>query len=200
MSKGNDLAKELSLEVEQALYSDWGNFYAAITKYPCALFDKNGYIIIGSEEDIEKNNIKVGVRTNVPRKISSLSNYVLIKAILARAAEEIDEAEYREGSVSKITVNRYERDRNARKACLEHYGYKCYACGVNLENIYGEIAKGFIHVHHETPISIIKEEYQLNPIEDLKPICPNCHSIIHLTNPPMSIAELQSMLNKNRNS
>lgn len=200
MSKGNDLAKELSLEVEQALYSDWGNFYAAITKYPCALFDKNGYIIIGSEEDIEKNNIKVGVRTNVPRKISSLSNYVLIKAILARAAEEIDEAEYREGSVSKITVNRYERDRNARKACLEHYGYKCYACGVNLENIYGEIAKGFIHVHHETPISTIKEEYQLNPIEDLKPICPNCHSIIHLTHPPMSIAELQSMLNKNRNS
>ncbi len=200
MSKGNDLAKELSLEVEQALYSDWGNFYAAITKYPCALFDKNGYIVIESEEDIEKNNIKVGVRTNVPRKISSLSNYVLIKAILARAAEEIDEAEYREGFVSKITVNRYERDRNARKACLEHYGYKCYACGVNLENIYGEIAKGFIHVHHETPISIIKEEYQLNPIEDLKPICPNCHSIIHLTNPPMSIAELQSMLNKNRNS
>lgn len=200
MSKGNDLAKELSLEVEQALYSDWGNFYAAITKYPCALFDKNGYIIIESEEDIEKNNIKVGVRTNVPRKISSLSNYVLIKAILARAAEEIDEAEYREGSVSKITVNRYERDRNARKACLEHYGYKCYACGVNLENIYGEIAKGFIHVHHETPISTIKEEYQLNPIEDLKPICPNCHSIIHLTHPPMSIAELQSMLNKNRNS
>ena len=199
MSKGNNLAKELSLEVGQALYSDWGNFYAAITKYPCALFDKDGYIVINSKDDLRKNNIKVGKRTNIPHKISSLEGYQLTKAILARVAEEVDEAEYKEGSVQQVTVNRYERDRKARKACVEHYGYNCSACGVNLEEIYGEIAKGFIHVHHEKPISSLKKEYRLDPINDLKPVCPNCHSIIHLSHPPISISELKAMLDVNDN-
>ena len=199
LSKGKELAKALSLKVEQALYSDWGNFYAAITRYPCALFDRNGYIIVWSEEDLERNGIKVGKRTNVPRKISSLPAYVLTKAILARAPDEISETEYVEGSVTKITVNRYERDRSARKACLDHYGYACSCCGIKLEEVYGEIAKGFIHVHHIKPISEIKEEYRLDPIKDLRPVCPNCHSIIHLSQPPMSISELKRVIKENKN-
>ena len=131
MSKGNDLAKALSLNVAQALYSDWGNFYAAITKYPCALFDRNGYVIIKKEENLIRNDIKIGKRTNVPHKISTLPGYVLTKSILAPVPEEVDDTEYIEGSVTKITVNRYERDRNARKACLNHYGYTCCCCGVS---------------------------------------------------------------------
>ena len=199
MSKGNELAKDLSLNVEQALYSDWGNFYAAITKYPCALFDRDGYIIINSMEDLERNNIKIGKRTNIPHKISSLPTYVLTKSILAAVAEEVPNKQYREGAVTKITVNRYERDRNARKACINHYGYECCACGVSLEAVYGEVAKGFIHVHHVKPIADVKEEYHLDPIEDLRPVCPNCHSILHLQNPPMSISELQSVIERYKN-
>jgi len=199
LSKGNELAKDLSLNVEQALYSDWGNFYAAITKYPCALFDRDGYIIINSMEDLERNNIKIGKRTNIPHKISSLPTYVLTKSILAAVAEEVPNKQYREGAVTKITVNRYERDRNARKACINHYGYECCACGVSLEAVYGEVAKGFIHVHHVKPIADVKEEYHLDPIEDLRPVCPNCHSILHLQNPPMSISELQSVIERYKN-
>ena len=199
MGKGNDLARDLSIDIEQALYSDWGNFYAAITKYPCALFDSGGYIILESEADLEKNNIKIGKRTNIPHKISSLSGYVLTKGILSTIAEEVSENEYKEGSVTKVTVNRYERDRNARKACIENYGYKCSACGTDLEEMYGEVAKGFIHVHHLTLISDIKKEYQLNPITDLIPVCPNCHSILHLSRPPISIADLKSIIETNKN-
>lgn len=198
MSKGNDLAKDLSLNVTQSLYSDWGNFYAAITKFPCALFDRNGYVIVNSEEDLARNDIKIGKRTNIPQKISSFPDYVLMKAILASVSEEVTDKSYIEGSVTKITVNRYERDRNARKACLNHYGYDCCVCGLKLEVIYGEIAKGFIHVHHVRPIAEVKEEYNLDPVEDLRPVCPNCHSILHLQNPPLSIAELKNIVESNR--
>ncbi len=199
MSKGNDLAQELSLEVAQALYSDWGNFYAAIKEYPCALFDRNGYVIINSEEDLIRYDIKIRKRTNVPHKIPSLPGYVLTKSILATSPEEIGDREYTEGSVAKIAVNRYERDRSARKACLNHYGYACVCCGIILENVYGDTAKGFIHVHHIRPIADIKREYKLDPIEDLKPVCPNCHSIIHLSKPPMTISELKSIIEKSKN-
>ncbi len=194
MRKGNQLTKELGLQVAQSLYSEWGNFYAAITKYPCVLFDKNGYFMVESENDLLPNNIKIGKRTNIPHKISSLPGYTLIKSIIAPIPEEITEQNYIEGSVTRVTVNRYERDRRARKACLDHYGYECVVCAVNLENVYGEIAKGFIHVHHVNPISEIKENYQLDPVKDLRPVCPNCHSIIHLKMPPVSISELTAII------
>ena len=87
----------------------------AITKFPCALFDRNGYVIVNSEEDLARNDIKIGKRTNIPQKISSFPDYVLMKAILASVSEEVTDKSYIEGSVTKITVNRYERDRSARK-------------------------------------------------------------------------------------
>jgi 5-methylcytosine-specific restriction protein A len=29
------------------------------------------------------------------------------------------------------------------------------------------------------PISTIGEEYQLDPVKDLVPVCPNCHAMLH---------------------
>lgn len=78
-----------------------------------------------------------------------------------------------------IKVNKYERDKEARDKCIASYGYKCQGYGTNLEEVYGEIAKDFIHVHHIIPLSQIKEEYKVNPEKDLVPVCPNCHAIIH---------------------
>ena len=42
--------------------------------------------------------------------------------------------------------------------------------GVDLVKIYGDIAEGFIHVHHLVPLSAIKEDYQLDPVNDLLPV------------------------------
>ncbi len=199
LSKGNALAKSLSLDVNQSLYSDWGNFYAEIKRYPCVLFDRNGYILINAEQDLAKYGIKVSKRTNIPQKISSLKDYVSITGVLAKAPEEISGNVFYEGSITRITVNRYERDRSARKACLDYYGYNCFSCGLNMERIYGSVAANFIHVHHEKPLSEIGENYLLNPISDLKPLCPNCHSIIHLKTPAMTISELKIILKVKKN-
>lgn len=101
-----------------------------------------------------------------------------------------------EGSVSKVLVNRYERDREARELCVEHYGPKCQVCGIDFESVYGDLGKGFIHVHHRKPISEIGESYKVNPIEDLVPICPNCHAMIHRYD-LLSIEELRDILEQN---
>jgi 5-methylcytosine-specific restriction enzyme A len=99
-----------------------------------------------------------------------------------------------EGAVRSVRVNAYKRNQRARIICIAHYGACCHICKLDLTTLYGDVAKGFIHVHHERPLSSIGERYLLNPIEDLKPVCPNCHAIIHLRTPPFSIEEVQELL------
>jgi predicted HNH restriction endonuclease len=101
-----------------------------------------------------------------------------------------------EGAKKQVVVNLYERDAKARKQCLEKYGYNCVVCGFNFEKVYGEIGKNFIHVHHIKPLSEINEEYKVNPIQDLRPVCPNCHAMIHKRKPAYSIEEIKNLLAK----
>lgn len=109
--------------------------------------------------------------------------------------EEIIEAEkYFEGALKKISVNIYERNPKARNECIEYYGPKCFICSFDFEEVYGNIGEGFIHVHHLKPISEIGKEYSLNPIKDLRPVCPNCHSMIHRKQPALSIEEVKERI------
>jgi 5-methylcytosine-specific restriction protein A len=63
--------------------------------------------------------------------------------------------------------------------------------------MYGDLGKGFIHVHHIVPISEIGTSYKVDPIKDLVPVCPNCHSMMHRLNPVITIADLKSIITKN---
>jgi predicted HNH restriction endonuclease len=103
---------------------------------------------------------------------------------------------FREGTTSQILVNAYERNPQARKKCIEHYGTSCFVCGFNFGKVFGQLGEGFIHVHHLKPISEIGQEYEINPIEDMRPVCPNCHAMIHRQTPLLSIEEVQSLLQK----
>lgn len=99
-----------------------------------------------------------------------------------------------EGARIESTVTRYERNSAARKECLDYYGYSCTVCGVNFEKVYGDIGKSYIHVHHEVEISTIGQEYEVDPINDLKPVCPNCHAMLHKRKPAYSIDELREII------
>lgn len=112
-------------------------------------------------------------------------------------AEEVAESEILiEGSTRTVVVNSYERNPIARRRCIEAHGTSCCICGLNFEERYGPAAAGFIHVHHLTPISRIGVEYEIDPVADLRPVCPNCHAVIHLRNPPYSIEEAKAMLQR----
>lgn len=109
--------------------------------------------------------------------------------------EEIrNDIKYFEGSVKQIVVNVYERNLEARRKCLICYGFNCFVCEFNFEEMYGKLGEGFIHVHHLKPLSEIGSNYELNPIKDLRPICPNCHAMLHKKNPPYSIIELKEII------
>jgi 5-methylcytosine-specific restriction protein A len=60
--------------------------------------------------------------------------------------------------------------------------------------MYGPDFEGYIHVHHCRPLCEIASDYQVNPVEDLRPVCPNCHAAIHRRTPPFSIDEMRAIL------
>jgi 5-methylcytosine-specific restriction protein A len=99
-----------------------------------------------------------------------------------------------EGTVRQALVNVYERNPAARAACIAHYGNTCQVCSFNFGKTYGQLGDGFIHVHHLKEISSIAKEYEVDPIEDLRPVCPNCHAMLHTSRPALSIEALKQIV------
>ena len=115
--------------------------------------------------------------------------------ISGRLSEEVAETPTLfEGAVSRVTVNAYERNPEARWRCIEHYGTSCCVCGFGFGAVYGEVAEGYIHVHHLRPLSEVGGQYVVDPVADLRPVCPNCHAVIHSTKPPRTIEQVQGMV------
>ena len=105
---------------------------------------------------------------------------------------------YPEGSVRPILVNSYERNAEARRKCVEHWGLRCLVCGFDFESAYGHRGEGYIHVHHVVPISEVGQRYMVDPINDLRPVCANCHAMIHRGSEPMQISELKRVIKHKR--
>lgn len=86
---------------------------------------------------------------------------------------------HKEGSLKQVTLNLYERSTFNRDKCIEKWGCQCYVCGLIFGEKYGEFAEGFIHVHHLNQLSKQGGERAVDPIHEMRPVCPNCHAMIH---------------------
>lgn len=121
--------------------------------------------------------------------------YACDEATSCRITEELsnDEIMY-EGAARTVSINAYERSPAARAKCIAHHGCRCVVCSFDFAQVYGELGRNFIHVHHIVPLSEIRREYEVDPIRDLVPICPNCHAIIHSTRPALKVEQLKGHL------
>ena len=102
----------------------------------------------------------------------------------------------REGAILEILRSVYVRDPNARRQCIDKHGPICCICKFSFEGRYKKVADGFIHVHHVRQLSNIRKEHKVDPIKHLRPVCPNCHAVLHMTNPAYSIEEVKSFLRR----
>ncbi len=107
---------------------------------------------------------------------------------------DVTRGPYPEGATRTITVNANERSAKARLECKEHYGTRCSICGFSFQKAYGDLAADYIHVHHLKPLHKIKAEYLVNPVRDMRPVCANCHAVIHLGGANRKIETVQKML------
>lgn len=132
------------------------------------------------------------------RKIQLQKFYQESEATEPVFPDEVDassELVLREGSIKQVLINVHERNTGARRICIGRYGTKCAVCGVDLGDIYGPEFSGKLHVHHLKPIGGTDDEHEIDPIRDLRPVCPNCHMIIHSRQgEPYTIDEVKNMM------
>ena len=74
-----------------------------------------------------------------------------------------------------------ERNRSLSEDAKKERGEKCEveACGKIPGARYGEIAKNLLEAHHIVPFSDLEENVELDPKEDFRVVCPDCHRAIH---------------------
>ena len=129
------------------------------------------------------------VKVDIPKFENKINAYKIT---------ESGAGEVKEGEEKTVTLSTYERNPVARKKCLEAHGTACAVCGMDFGKKYGPEFDGKIEVHHIVPISQIGKEYVIDPINDLVPVCPNCHTALHSKKGGgvYTVEELREMMGK----
>jgi 5-methylcytosine-specific restriction protein A len=157
--------------------------------------ERDPFTFAGSANQVEIfDTTPVKVRWRFRAVDGQLQEYIL--------PEEVDDedAAVFEGRRKSVFVNIYERDPTARRKCISHWKPICRACDFDFGAVYGNLGEGFIHVHHLKPLGEMREAYALDPIQDLRPVCPNCHAMLHRQQPALTIEELKAIIRKCRGS
>lgn len=98
---------------------------------------------------------------------------------LIRDYSELTSILVTEGKKTKVYSTRYERSTKNRQAAILIHGLNCKACGFNFEKKYGTLGHEFIEIHHKNPLYLNNTEINIDPRNDLVPLCSNCHRMIH---------------------
>jgi hypothetical protein len=96
-----------------------------------------------------------------------------------------------EGRKYQGIYTRYERSRSNRAIAIVVHGTTCAVCGFNFEQAYGETGAGYVEIHHRIPVHLMFEERVVDPIEELVPLCSNCHRMVHTQDPPITTDNLR---------
>lgn len=74
---GSKLLNEHGLNCEKGYFSKTGVPYQKPSEFPAVLFDKGGYLVLESAEDMLRiRGINVGKQVSIPRGLKSLPGYV----------------------------------------------------------------------------------------------------------------------------
>ena len=91
---------------------------------------------------------------------------------------------WREGAKKEVKLTLSERDPEIRREALKHYEKKCYCCDRKPK------VDSLLEIHHLNPIAEGERETTL---EDVIPLCANCHKAAHTEVPPIPIDKLREM-------
>lgn len=98
---------------------------------------------------------------------------------------DADYAPDTEGVEHQYNLTKKERNPELRRKCVEYYKQlwggriHCICCGFDFGKAYGKLGEGYIEVHHVNPHHTFEGEHMVDPVQDLIPLCSNCHSMIH---------------------
>ena len=104
----------------------------------------------------------------------------------------VSQSALKEGQEKFIQEYKYNyRNRRLVDDAKKRWKTSCWVCGFNFFDKYGDFGKDFIEIHHLLPIN---EGMRQTSTEDLRPICSNCHRMIHRKKKMLTIQELKEII------
>lgn len=109
-----------------------------------------------------------------------------------------------EGELTQKDTPTRRRSALLRRAAIQHYArpdgsLPCAVCGFDFRSRYGPLGEGYIQIHHETPLFQYEDEgveaFLPQAVKRVKPLCANCHSMIHRDRKhPLAVEALKALL------
>ena len=79
-NSGENLKRLWKIPAAQVRYHKDGKFFMPVDKFPAALCDPNGYVLLKTKEEYEKSLcLDIGSRVNVRNGIWKIPNYLRMK-------------------------------------------------------------------------------------------------------------------------
>lgn len=118
-----------------------------------------------------------------------------IREMENRVLKEVKVVEVKEGQryISEVTFRA--RNRALIEAKKANSDYRCEVCKMRFKEVYGGIGEGYIIAHHVNPIGSRKSASKTT-LDDIALVCANCHEMLHIIEPPMSISELRHRIKR----
>jgi hypothetical protein len=156
------------------------------------------YVKVDWDENFKPFTLDLGANQHTvlrlrDKHLIKISKMELNKTTLNENVDEFLE-EY-EGEQRKAEVSFRKRNQKLIDQKKNISDYRCEACGMSYEEVYGEIGKKYIIAHHKDPIGN-RNGASKTTMNDISLLCSNCHVMIHRTNPPLSVEELRNQLNQ----
>ena len=105
---------------------------------------------------------------------------------------------FAEGERARRETNLFRRNPALRSAAIAKHGLRCFGCECTLGELYGPLGEGYIEIHHLDPlgerIDFMAPEATMTTVDDVAPLCPSCHRMIHRRRPALTIGELRLAL------
>lgn len=131
-------------------------------------------------------------------RASITNNYLLDEGTTSHPFD--DDFEAMEGKI--LTRLHIQRERSSTlikakktKQLEKHGKLLCEVCGFDFNHVYGERGAGFIECHHISPLCELAETSKTT-LAMLSLVCSNCHRMIHIQKPWLSIEEMRNIVNK----
>lgn len=124
------------------------------------------------------------------------ANLTTLTSVDAEAYDDIEDAP--EGRILTRLHGVRERSAKLRRKKItlvleESGGLECEVCGFDFAAIYGKRGEGFIQCHHTISVRDLKPGARTR-LEDLALLCANCHRMIHVRSPWLTLSQLRECL------
>ncbi len=171
-----------SIPDDQSSKKDWYCSIESYTEFSAPVLSKRDDDYLEPIPESKKSNYwRDGVRQVTQKTYENILKLADERPPVTKLPDlsgELESYTKLEGMKKERYTTYYERNPFYRKKALEIHGYSCMVCSFNFEDAFGELGKGFVHVHHNKPVSESVATV-IDPKTDLSVLCPNCHAMVH---------------------